>query len=235
MLYQYYIDITVSVFRILLGNELLLKRLPWSGNLSTVVMNLRGKYLCWVNGLLLSFSLLFLFKLSSKECSSKGTELFKLETEVNSHGENTRSRRHFFPSDEDTTSLPATLTTTTANQQVLKNPLSSLQNIFNSLQKQFILSTKKFKSGKWKQRESVPEGWEYSQPDCGRRTPFLMIEVHSKPESFLARETIRLTWGRQRNKINEHLVDKRYVQRNITLYKSENVLYRSLHSYSITV
>ena len=34
--------------------------------------------------------------------------------------------------------------------------------------------------------------------------PFLLIQIHSDPSNFMARESIRLSWGRLSNLINKH-------------------------------
>lgn len=38
---------------------------------------------------------------------------------------------------------------------------------------------------------------------CFNGNPFLLIQVHSKPENFISREAIRLSWGSPDNAINK--------------------------------
>ena len=38
-------------------------------------------------------------------------------------------------------------------------------------------------------------------PDCQQK-PFLLVMIHSTPKNFIAREAIRITWGRPQNAIN---------------------------------
>ena len=42
----------------------------------------------------------------------------------------------------------------------------------------------------------------FSMPSC-LPAPFLLIMVHSKPVNFMDRESIRLSWGREDNPINQ--------------------------------
>lgn len=61
-------------------------------------------------------------------------------------------------------------------------------------------------------KQKFPEGFSHTENEKGKnvyveprcfKTPFLLIEVHSRPENFMSREAIRLTWGRQENAINQ--------------------------------
>ena len=52
------------------------------------------------------------------------------------------------------------------------------------------------------QMERVLKGDTPVEPSC-TVDPFLLIEIHSNPENFMSRESIRLTWGRPENAINQ--------------------------------
>lgn len=49
-------------------------------------------------------------------------------------------------------------------------------------------------------------------PNC-KQPPFLLIQVHSTPENVMAREAIRMSWGRPDNNINKDGVMKQKVPR----------------------
>lgn len=48
------------------------------------------------------------------------------------------------------------------------------------------------------------------KPNC-KQPPFLLIQVHSTPENVMAREAIRMSWGRPDNNINKDGVMKQKV------------------------
>lgn len=86
-------------------------------------------------------------------------------------------------------------TATTVNTD-FTSPLLALQNTINLLHKEYQLRLVQSKT-------TMVQKGEYKRPYCGEERPFLLIEVHSTPESFTAREAIRVTWGRKDNHINK--------------------------------
>ena len=54
--------------------------------------------------------------------------------------------------------------------------------------------------GEYRQEQKVVN--HFSMPRC-LPAPFLLIMVHSRPDNFMDRESIRLSWGREDNPINQ--------------------------------
>lgn len=174
-------------------------------------MNFRLKYLCWVNGAVLFAGLFFLLKLGYRGCISVETRFANVETVEYSHERSARSMLKYYTPRKDQVTLSKMIFQQTAKpkRQRLPNPLLSLENIIKSLQEQFSLNVEKFKGEKWKKQEFNHKGMEYREPDCAKRQPYLLIEVHTKPSNFLARQAIRMAWGKHTNAINELHHDKR--------------------------
>ncbi|XP_020915013.2 beta-1,3-galactosyltransferase 5 [Exaiptasia diaphana] len=115
---------------------------------------------------------------------------------------------------------------TTDHAQKMKNvdsdltsPLLTLQNTINLMVKEYQLRSARSKTTK------VQKGFkrDYKLPYCGDVKPFLLIEVHSSPESFTAREAIRVTWGQETNDINRMDLEKRLTWKTVFLVgKSQN-------------
>ena len=65
---------------------------------------------------------------------------------------------------------------------------------------QYELALDDFQGDKLPQDRLIPNSL---LPHCSASPPFLMIMVHSSPVNFMDRESIRLSWGREDNPINQ--------------------------------
>ena len=90
-------------------------------------------------------------------------------------------------------------------------------------EKERFINEKAFNPAVWKEENwKREEGYQTRKrsllrfkPDC-KHPPFLLIQVHSTPENVMAREAIRMSWGRPDNNINKDGVMKEKVPGSVS-------------------